>query len=274
MKYLVLGSAGQIGAPLCEYLRSKGHTVTEYDIASNEYHDLRVARPRSMYLDCLMSEADFVFFLAFDVGGSTYLKKYEKTKAFIDNNILIMKNTFDLLAMYRVPFMFASSQMSDMSYSAYGVLKRLGEFYTSVLGGITVKFWNVYGPEHDPEKTHVITDFISMAKDGDITMLTDGSEMRQFLYVEDCCECLHTLSSKLSDLDLDAEYHITNFSWDSIEDVAKIIAKSFGCSYNKGESSDEVQKDKRNEPDPHILEYWKPTTDLETGIHKIIEEMT
>ena len=42
MKYLVLGSAGQIGAELCKHLKSEGHSVTEFDIASNPSQDLRV----------------------------------------------------------------------------------------------------------------------------------------------------------------------------------------------------------------------------------------
>ena len=42
----------------------------------------------------------------------------------------------------------ASSQMSNMSYS-HGTLKRVGELYTESLGGLVVKFWNVYGIEKD-----------------------------------------------------------------------------------------------------------------------------
>jgi len=45
--------------------------------------------------------------------------------------------------------------MSNMSYSPYGVLKRVGELYTQTLNGLTVKFWNVYGVENDREKSHV-----------------------------------------------------------------------------------------------------------------------
>ena len=37
-----------------------------------------------------VEKADFVFFLAFDVGGSRYLKKYQHTFQFIDNNARLM----------------------------------------------------------------------------------------------------------------------------------------------------------------------------------------
>ena len=42
--------------------------------------------------------------------------------------------------------------MSNMSYSPYGVAKRVGELYTKALKGLIVKFWNVYGIENDMDK--------------------------------------------------------------------------------------------------------------------------
>ncbi len=42
MKYLVLGSSGQIGFELCKFLRNKRHEVIEFDIASNQFEDLRI----------------------------------------------------------------------------------------------------------------------------------------------------------------------------------------------------------------------------------------
>jgi nucleoside-diphosphate-sugar epimerase len=75
-----------------------------------------------------------------------------------------MRNVFDVLERYKKPFVFASSQMSNMSYSPYGLAKAVGESYTKTLGGLVVKFWNVYGVEHDLDKSHVITDFIIKAK--------------------------------------------------------------------------------------------------------------
>ena len=116
-----------------------------------------------------IKQADFVFFLAFDVGGSRYLKKYQNTFDFINNNTRLMANVFGLLEKYNKRFVFASSQMSNMSYSPYGVMKRVGELYTTSLKGLTVKFWNVYGIEKDMDKAHVITDFIKKGfEEGDL----------------------------------------------------------------------------------------------------------
>jgi len=270
MTYLVLGSAGQIGLALCDYLRGLGHRVLEFDIASDPAQDLRVAG--NPLLQKSMQEADFVFFLAFDVGGSIYLNKYQKTYDFLSNNMRIMDITFSALRELRKPFLFSSSQMASMSYSPYGVLKSLGEFYTRSLGGLITKFWNVYGIENDPEKTHIITDCIVKARDKKlIDLLTDGTEVRQFLYARDCSEAIHLLSTRYDSIPRDQELHVTNFEWTSIKDVAETVALHFpGTRVVPAPAKDVVQRDARNEPDPFILSLWRPRTSLKSGIAEIV----
>ena len=273
----VLGSSGQIGAYLSEYLSKKGHIVREFDIVNGEHQDM--THIPNVYLRNAIMESDFVFFLAFDVGGSRYLKKYQNTFDFVNNNTRLMANAFGLLQEYDKPFVFASSQMSNMSYSPYGTLKRVGELYTESLGGLIVKFWNVYGIEKDHDKAHVITDFIRKGfEEGDFEMMTDGEEVRQFLYAEDCCEGLEAVMKNYDNFYSDDPLHITNFDYTSIREVAIIIENEFkliGKPINilPGEASDSVQLDKRNEADRFIEKYWSPKTDLETGIAKVFEAM-
>tara|TARA_B100000900_G_scaffold281979_1_gene241266 strand:- start:6082 stop:6909 length:828 start_codon:yes stop_codon:yes gene_type:complete len=270
---LILGSSGQIGLELTKFLKSKDYNVFEFDIVEDELEDLRIHN--NEILEKYIRDSDFVFFLAFDVGGSRYLQKYQKTFEFLHNNVRIMSNTFYLLKKYSKPFIFSSSQMSNMSYSPYGVSKAVGENYTSCLGGLTVKFWNVYGEERDLEKSHVITDFINKAKHtGLIDMLSDGSESRQFLHAQDCCECLLQLSLIYDSLDKSKEYHITSFSWNTINEIAEEISKNFeNCKIERAASKDDVQKDKKNEPDPYILNFWEPKITIEDGIKDIIKKM-
>ena len=90
MKYLVLGSEGQIGMELCKFLKNEGHEVIEFDIAKETSQDLRIPN----IIDDLVKESDFVMFLAFDVGGSRYLKKYQHTYEFIENNTKLTLYTF------------------------------------------------------------------------------------------------------------------------------------------------------------------------------------
>ena len=279
----VLGSSGQIGAYLTKYLRDKGHDVREFDIANGEDQDM--TKIPNCDLHARISTSEFVFFLAFDVGGSHYLQKYQHTFKFIDNNTRMMANVFGYLEQYKVPFVFASSQMSNMSYSPYGVLKRVGELYTKSLSGLIVHFWNVYGIEKDMEKAHVITDFIRKGFEslndegvGTVQMMTDGQEARQFLYAEDCCEALETIMDNYDKFKSDDPLHITSFEYTTISKVAEIISKLFFneekiVTFLCGDSKDEVQKDKKNEADKFITSWWKPKVSINDGIKKVFEEM-
>ena len=277
MKVTILGSSGQIGAYLTEYLRDKGHEVTEFDKNYSIDHDM--TKIPNYQLRHAIKDSDFVFFLAFDVGGSRYLKKYQHTFKFIDNNARMLAGAFEHLAEHGKPFIFASSQMSSMSYSPYGVMKRVGELYTRSLNGLIVKFWNVYGIERDHDKAHVITDFIRKGfETGVIDMMTDGTEQREFLYAEDCCEALEQLMLEYDQFTSDSELHITSFRSTTILEIAKIIQGIFKANgkivaVEKAQKKDEVQKDARNEANPFIRKWWKAKTSIEDGIEKIYEAM-
>ena len=277
MKIAILGSRGQIGSYLTEYLCEKKYDVTEFDITRNNGEDMTQIPNHN--LDCVIKNSDFVFFLAFDVGGSRYLKKYQHTFDFLNNNARMMVNVFDLLKKYNKRFIFASSQMSNMGYSPYGACKKLGELYTTSLKGLTVKFWNVYGIEKDMEKAHVITDFIRRGFEcGDFDMLTDGTEERQFLYAEDCCEALETVMTNYTDFKPEDPLHITSFRTSSIKEVAHIIMGQFNMidrpvRISPGLAKDSVQMDKRNEADTYITGWWLPKTNLQDGIAKVFNQM-
>ena len=274
-KILILGSSGQIGFHLQEYLSKKKYKVFKFDIVDGKSNDLR--KKNNLKLIKLLKKTDYVFFLAFDVGGSRYLKKYQNSKNFIMNNIMIMSNTFDLLSKYKKPFLFASSQMSNMLYSNYGLLKLIGERITSTLNGNFVKLWNVYGIENDTTKSHVITDFVLKAlKFKKIQMLTNGRESREFLYADDCCEALEIIMKKHNFFkNKKTELHLTNGVKTKIIDIAKIIKKNLSNKNLKikiisGKSKDNVQLNKNNKNNNFLKKYWKPKVSISAGINKVI----
>lgn len=269
---LVLGSSGQVGAYLCEFLRKAGYEVYEFDVANESQQDLRVHR--NELLADYIEKCDFAFFLAFDVGGSHYLEKYQDTFDFISNNLKIMTNTFQLLSDFKKPFVFASSQMSNMSQSTYGLLKFIGEKATHALGGVVVKFWNVYGVERDTEKFHVISDFIDMAqRGGPIRMRTTGVETRDFLYADDCSAGLVAIMRNYESLAGDREVDLANHSWTSILEIANIIGDHFGVEVVPGDKVDSIQAGIKNSPRGDFNQYWKPSISVHEGISRIIQDL-
>ena len=106
-------------------------------------------------------------------------------------------------------------------------------------------------------------------------MRTNGEEYRQLLYSVDCAEALDTLARRYAEIPRGKELHITNFKWDTILDVAHIIAKLHPGTevIPNPEKTDTVQAGVRNEPDAFILNYWQPKTELTDGIAKVAARM-
>jgi nucleoside-diphosphate-sugar epimerase len=273
-KILILGSRGQIGSHLLNFLKKKNYKVYEFDLVNNNSEDLRINSNRKLL--SYIKKIDFVFFLAFDVGGSVYLKKYQNSYSFLMNNISIMKNTFEVLYKEKKRFIFATSQMSNMIYSSYGVLKRVGEDITKSLGGISVRFWNVYGIENDREKSHVVTDFITIALNKkNIPMLTNGAEERDFLYADDCCHGLEIVMKKYNIFKNKKIIDLSYGKYTKIIKVAVIIKnifkkKGIDIKVIRGKKDDQLQKNKKNIPNTYLKKYWKPKFSLEQGIEEVL----
>ena len=272
---LILGSSGQIGSHLVNFLKNKKYNVLKFDIERNKKEDLRLSK--NSLLKNYIIKSDYVFFLAFDVGGSRYLQKYQESYQFIKNNLDLMTKTFELLKKYNKKFLFASSQMSNMSYSNYGILKLIGEKISQTTNGLIVKFWNVYGVEKDISKSHVITDFVLMAiKNKKIKMLTDGNEFRDFLYADDCCEGLEIAMRNHSKfVKQGVSIDIASGKETKILNIAKIIQKIFknknvDIKIQAKKSKDLIQVDKRNRVSKYFLKFWRPKTNLHEGINSII----
>ena len=257
MKILVLGSEGVIGTALCKALEESGHLVTHWDIKLTNEHYL--SNSLNVYrLKSAIDESDFVFFLAYDVGGAKYI--WDVDLDFVNRNNMIMINTFNLLENKK--FIFASSTMFNMD-NVYGTLKYMGEHYTRKLGGISARFWNVYGPESVSEKSHVITDMIhKFETKGYIDLMTDGEEERQFLHTDDCAKCLMTVMNNYEKILKETDsVDVTSFESTKIKDVAMYICDDVRPSEKKMNTHDRF-----NEPRSFILDYWKPEISLEEGI--------
>jgi nucleoside-diphosphate-sugar epimerase len=189
---------------------------------------------------------------------------------FIDNNMRIMNNVFSLLEEHKIPFVFASSQMSNMTDSNYGLLKLIGERITESLGGINATFWNIYGKETEFDKFHVINDFIRMAvQTNKITMLTNGDEYRDFLHTSDCSNALTVILEKYNEFIPIKNIHVASFKWTKIIDVANIISELSGATVTPGLQRDSTHNQELRDVDPFLLDFWSPKINLEDGINDL-----
>jgi nucleoside-diphosphate-sugar epimerase len=261
MKVLVLGSEGIIGSALSKYLESMNHEVIRWDIKISHEHDMSNFT-NTRKLKSVIDVADFVYFLAYDVGGAKYISN--PGVDFVNRNTMIMLNTFNLLENKK--FIFASSTMYNMN-NVYGTLKHMGEHYTTLLNGLSVRFWNVYGREESSEKSHVIADMIHKWKTkGYIDLMTTGEEERQFLHTDDCAKALTRLMENYDEvIKTETSVDITNFEWIKIKEVAKFICDDIRVTDIKV-----TTHDRKNEPRDFILKFWKPETHLSNSINSLL----
>ena len=91
----------------------------------------------------------------------------------------------------RVP---VSEDMCDRPASPYGASKRAAELFLACLGPnlgvetVALRPFNVYGPRQDPRSAYsgVVSQFLARAAAGEpLRVLGDGSQTRDFVYVED-----------------------------------------------------------------------------------------
>lgn len=261
MKVLVLGSEGVIGKSLCGYLEHRGHIVFPWDIKLDILHDLSNPLNIPGLKNCV-DEVDFVFFLAYDVGGAKYI--WNTDTDFINRNVAIMMNTFSVLK--NKPFIFASSTMYNM-HNAYGTLKYLGEHYTSKLGGLSVRFWNVYGLEAVSDKSHVLTDIIDNYRHhGYVQLLSSGEEERQFLHTFDCAKGLEVIMNNYETIKkTESSVDLSSFEWTKIKDLAHLV-----CDNVRTTPTELRTHDRKNDPRPFILQYWQPTITLREGVASLL----
>jgi nucleoside-diphosphate-sugar epimerase len=181
----------------------------------------------------------------------------------------LLENTFSELKRSGVPFVHTTSQMSNMDHNPYGPLKRIAEFYTQYIGGVNIKVWNVYGPEHVSEKSHAIADFSHQARTtGVIRMCTTGEETRQFLHTVDfaaaACHIMENYDEFKGQM-----VDISSYEWVSIRTVAELIADVFRARIISGTVESTFQT-KVNDPRPDFLRSgWIPKISLKKGIEDL-----
>jgi nucleoside-diphosphate-sugar epimerase len=211
---------------------------------------------------------DRVYFLAWDVGGSKYLFNENNQLSQLKWNIDLLKNTLNQLEEQKKDFLFVSSQFADDGDTVYGVTKRLGEIWTSLIGGKCVRVWNAYGVmEKNNEKSHVISDFVYQAvKTKKINMMTNGEEWRQFTHVQDLSRAFHmAMNDKVSNKTL---FDASSYEWVQVKQIADIISQFTGAKVILGSK---VGKNHRAFNMGRIPN-WLPQVSLKEGIKDMINE--
>lgn len=254
---LVIGSEGFVGTTFCRYLEARGERVIHFDLKRGSNEDARLARLE-------LFGVDYIYFLAWEVGGAKYLYRRDIQFVQLDSNLKLMLNVFPQLQESKIPFLFVSSQLAEEYDTVYGATKRLGEVWTHLLNGVRVRLWNVYGAYEAPsERSHVVADFIWQAlHEKEIRMMTNGEELRQFIFIDDVCSAFHQVLKH----QLNGVFDVSSFEWVPVKRVAEIIADLTGAKVIPGERPGSTPIT----PMRGKMPGWNAIVSLEAGLERTI----
>ena len=302
MKALVTGCAGFIGSHLVDKLLEQGYEVIGIDCFTDYY--ARVIKEANISTtqknnnfelieeDILnmneFPEVDYVFHLAAQAGvRASWGKSFE---IYTRNNIEAIQKLLEFYKDRNIKkFVYASSSsvygdaelpMKEDSLlkpvSPYGVTKLAGENLCYLywknynVPTVSLRYFTVYGPRQRPDMG--IHKFVKAIFKGDeITVFGDGTQTRDFTYVDDVVEA-NILAAESNSVG--ETFNIGGGSRISVNDLIKIIARTIGKKANikyvekqKGDVRDtlaDVIKAKKELG-------WKPKVEIEEGLKRFVD---
>ena len=216
MHLIVTGGAGFIGNHLVRHLLSKGHSVEVIDnLHSGRVENLEDLKDRIIFhkmdileydkLKKIVKNADGVFH---EAALTVVQESYEKPEEYHMVNVVGTENIFKLAKEFGFKVVYASSSsvygnpekipIKEDSLrkplNPYGETKfqdeLLAEKYSQ--DGVTIiglRYFNVYGKGQTLSYAGVITKFLDRLKEQKPPIINgDGSQVRDFVYVEDVAE--------------------------------------------------------------------------------------
>ncbi len=219
MNFLITGAAGFLGSNLANFLVREGHQVRGLD-------DLSTGDPQSLSPDVLftrgdvndrpklwtlLQDVDCVYHMAARVSvpeSVLYPREYNATN--VGGTVSLMEAMRDV-GVRRVVLISSGAVYGDQGAqpllesatpnprSPYAVSKLAAEFYVRSIGDlwgietVSLRVFNAYGPGQHLPVSHppVIPNYLRQAvRGGTIVMHGDGSQTRDYVYVDDVASAM------------------------------------------------------------------------------------
>jgi UDP-glucuronate 4-epimerase len=261
MRYVVTGSAGFVGAHVCEALLERGHEVDGLD-AFTDYYDPSIKRANAARLarhdgfqsleldlaradlDDVVADADAVIHLAAQPG--VRLSWSEGFAVYVERNISASQRLLEAARRTRVPRLVLASSSSvygnasdqpisedapTRPFSPYGVTKLAMEHLASAyranwgLSTVVLRYFTLYGPGQRPDMA--LHRFIAAVAAGrPVPVYGDGEQVRDFTYVSDAAAA--TLAAVEADVAPASVFNVAGGSPTTVNDLLGLVAEHVG----------------------------------------------
>lgn len=296
------GAAGFIGSHLCDRLLADGYSVTGIDDLSSGKRenlpadfDLRVMDIRSAEIHDVIVEIrpDFVFHLAAQISVSISTRKpqldadvnvggalnlLEGIRALDNQSVKVVYITSGGTA-YGDPEVLPADESTPVRpLSPYGVSKFAVEQYLTVyekLCGLEysiIRLANIYGPRQDPHGEAGVVAIFSkaMLAGKPLTVFGDGTDERDYVYVEDVVEAISLAAGDSST----GPYNVGTGIGTSTNRIFEVIAQHSGHTDPAVHVSARLGDIKRISLDSSKAERelgWLPQVNLEDGLKATVD---
>lgn len=261
MRYVVTGSAGFVGAHVCEALLERGHEVDGLD-AFTDYYDPSIKRANAARLarhdgfqgleldlaradlDDVVAGADAVIHLAAQPG--VRLSWSEGFAVYVERNISASQRLLEAARRTRVPRLVLASSSSvygnatdqpigehapTRPFSPYGVTKLAMEHLASAYGAnwglstVVLRYFTLYGPGQRPDMA--LHRFIAAVAAGrPVPVYGDGEQVRDFTYVSDAAAA--TLAAVEADVAPASVFNVAGASPATVNHLLSLVSEHVG----------------------------------------------
>jgi UDP-glucose 4-epimerase len=226
MRFLITGAAGFLGSHLANCLAMEGHSVRGLDdlstgdpnVLMQDIHFTRGDINDRPKLWTLLQDVDCVYHLAARVlvpESVLYPREYNQVN--VGGTVTLMEAMRDV-GVGRVVFISSGAIYGDQAEqpmrekavpnprSPYAVSKLAAEFYVRTIGTlwgietVCLRVFNAYGPGQQLPPVHspAIPSFLKQAmQNGTLVVSGDGSQTRDYLYVDDVVKAMTAAASAL-----------------------------------------------------------------------------
>lgn len=294
LRALVTGGAGFIGANTVRALLHHGYTVTVLDDQSTgrvEYLEgLDVELVETNILDRAtveraMAGHQLVVHLAAQTGVPGSVEDPYKD---CETNVIGTLNVLTAARDHGVSrFVFASSNaplgrqrppatedMAPLPVSPYGASKLAGEAYCLAFHGswgletVALRFGNVYGPYSAHKNSVVARFFKDIRANGELTIDGDGSQTRDFIFVDDLCRAIlcaleHQVAGEVFQISAGRETSIAQLAAMVVEIADQEVTEKRGP-----ERKGDVARNYARVNKARTLLGWEPDVALHAGLRE------